>query len=115
MDKTKLYFVTYKYLPNVGKIDKSTYDLPEILLSRKSEIISTRYETDSKGKLHVHHLAKFKYEPYVKVLAIKNYSLKIVPVYDIYGVMSYMNKQCRNIIENEQLTDSIYFRTNYAF
>lgn len=106
------YFVTYKRL---GTVKIGDYEICKDVLSRRGTIISERYETDSKGKLHYHCIYECRKNPFVKSFTIRGYNVKFEDIYDRDQMIKYLNKQCKSDYENNQLLDSIYARENYLF
>lgn len=84
-------------------------------LSRKGDIIEFIYETDSKGKLHIHGILEVNKTPYFKTLVPKGYGTKFELIYDLEGWKRYMHKDVPNEHESAQLADSVYARYNYLF
>lgn len=110
------FFVTYKKNTKVGEYPQSSdYDKAIDLLTRKSELLFKRFETDSKGRLHLHAVVRFIKGPYIRSMLIQGYSTKFLPVYDMDHLKEYLFKQCETDDQEASLVLENYFRENYAF
>lgn len=109
----RFYGYTYKC---IIKVDPQREDYLTALqaLRLHGDIIEMRFETDSKDKLHIHGIIRFRRtNPYFKRMVPKGYTTRFEPLLDYDGWMRYISKQSPNREESEQLADSVYFRTNY--
>lgn len=110
------YFITYKKL--TGAPTQSDYDACYDLIRRRGgEFVQDVYETDAKGRLHVHYIVNFnRRNPYFRNMVIPDYSMKSILIYDIDTLMhKYLRKQVINDNESGQLADSNYCETRYMF
>lgn len=82
-------------------------------LASKGTIVDYVYETDSKGRLHIHGILEVVKQPYFKSLIPKGYHFKYEGLYDKSGWERYIHKTIKNENESMQLADSVYIRNNY--
>lgn len=85
------------------------------ILTNKGTISDFVYETDSKGKLHIHGILEVIKTPYFKSLIPKGYGTKFEEIYDLAGWQRYIHLDIANIHESMQLADSVFCRYNYIF
>lgn len=111
---TKLYGFTVKYN---GIAYPTQEDYLPILkaFSSKGTIIDFVYETDKKGKLHIHGMLEVTRCPYFKNMIPKKCHIKYEEIYDKSGWERYIHKQSGNDSESQQLVDAVYCRRNYIF
>lgn len=112
----KYYFVTYKKNTKDGEFcDQVDYAHAFQMLNTKGKIIHFRYETDKKGRLHLHAVVKFDKNPFFKSFMIKGFSTKFLPVYDAEHLSDYLNKQVHSDEDSNTLVLENYYRGQYAF
>jgi len=99
----KLFFVTYKKLSNKSPVDETDYEPMVKQLNRAGEIIDTAYETDSRGKMHIHVIFRsHKKNPYIQRFLFAGYSCNFIPVYDVNFLRNYLKKETDQYQQNDE-------------
>jgi len=118
---TKTYFVTIKDLHNDSNPDALDYMsiVSDMLKTFKNSLVTNyAFETDSKGKLHLHCVVKGRYISFKTLRKRHPYSIdykELKSIYDELKVNNYLRKQALSPDECEQANVSRSIQLEYPF
>lgn len=135
-NNTNKYYYGFTYKKNSHPIAiYRDYDAIIYNLKQKFTDITYVYETDSKGRIHIHGIVNLlRKNPLFKTLIPSGYTARFHQIYDMDHWINYLTKEPRNQplrpyleaayndqtnifdqVELQQQIDAEWFHTHYAF